>query len=78
MLKRLNTVSTLHTGNLVIPKDVNRGYFFIVMLDVEGTIEFGEGGGLIPLAVKGHYQPPVSPIGVISIVTTGSYVLHIG
>lgn len=78
MLKRLNTISTAHTGDLLLPKDTNRAYFFIVMLDATGTIEFGGGGGAIPLAIGGHYQPPVAPTGTINIVTSGSFVLHIG
>ena len=73
-----NTVSTGHTGNLDIPFDTNRTYFFVVMTTAAGTVEFGGGGGLIPLAINQFYEPSVCPISAISIVTTGDYVLHIG
>ena len=73
-----NTVSTGHTGNLVLEANNNRSYFLITMLTVGGTIEFGGGGGLIPLAINQFYEPFVCPTGEISIVTTGTYVLHMG
>ena len=50
----------------------------MVMTTAAGTVEFGGGGGLIPLAIKQFYEPSVCPISAISIVTTGDYVVHIG
>ena len=44
---RKNTISTAHTGNLVIEADRNRGYFFIVAQG-DLTLEFGGGGGVPP------------------------------
>ena len=73
-----NTVSTAHTGNLVIPANNNRSYFMIVITSSTGTIEFGNGGGLLPLAQNQFYEPHVCPIGEISIVTAGTYVLIMG
>jgi hypothetical protein len=75
-LHRVNSRSTAHSGDLVLPENRNRGYFFIVMTAGIGTIEFGGGGGLIPLATGEHYNPPVAPTSEISIVTTGDFVLH--
>ena len=76
---RMNTVSTSHSGDLVLPADKHRGYFFIVFTVNGGSIEFGGGGGQIPLAVGEHYQPPVCPIGEIKINAEGStFTLHQG
>ena len=73
---RLNTVSKAYTGNQSFPADSSRGYFFIVMTSAAGTVEFGEGGGLIPLANGQFYEPFVCPISQIDVVTTGTFVVH--
>lgn len=39
-IMRLNTVSKEYTGNTILPADSTRGYFFIVMTDTAGTVEF--------------------------------------
>lgn len=75
---RLNTESREYTGNTVLPFKRDRGYFFIVMTAGTGTIEFGGGGGKIPLATGFHYSPSVAPISEISIETTGTFVIHEG
>lgn len=77
-IMRLNTVSKEYTGNTILPADSTRGYFFIIMTDTAGTVEFGSGGGKIPLSAGQFYEPYVSPIGEISIETTGSFVVHEG
>jgi hypothetical protein len=77
-IERLNTRSTEHTGDLVLPFDQDRGYFFIVMTTGTGTIEFGGGGGKIPLAEGYVLEPNVCPISEISIETVGTYVIHMG
>ena len=78
-LLRMNTVSTPHTGDLTLEADNSRGYFFIVFTVGAGSIEFGQGGGQIPLTEGDHYQPPVCPIGEIKINGAGStYTLHMG
>ena len=75
---RINTQSREYTGNAVLPFKQDRGYFFIVMTTGEGTVEFGGGGGKIPLAEGFHYAPHVAPISEISIETSGTYVIHEG
>lgn len=77
MITRTNTRSTEHTGNLTIPPNQNRSMFFIVQTTGTGTIEFGGGGGKIPLAEGVHYIPPVVPTDEITIESTGTYVIHI-
>lgn len=70
-----NTTSTEHTGNLILPANNNRGYFFVVMTSGSGTVEFNGGGGKIPLAQGIHYEPYVTPTGEVSIESTGTYVV---
>ena len=78
-ISRCNTVSREETGNTIIPANKNRSYFFIVFTTGSGTIEFGNGGGLIPLANSAFYEPIVAPTGEISIVSAGGvYVIHEG
>lgn len=77
MITRANTRSTEHTGNLTIPANTNRSMFFIVQTVGTSTIEFGGGGGKIPLGTGIHYIPPVSPTDEIVIESTGTYVIHI-
>lgn len=76
MITRVNTRSTEHTGNLTIPANQNRSMFFIVQTVGEGTIEFGGGGGKIPLAEGVHYIPPIVPTDEIVIESVGTYVIH--
>ena len=73
-----NTVSTPHSGDTTFPQNTNRSYFFIVMTTGTGTIEFGGGGGKIPLEEGAHYNPPVCPTGEILVETTGDFVVHMG
>lgn len=76
---RVNSRSTEHTGNLVLGKNPNRTYFFITFTSGSGTIEFGGGGGKIPLGTGYHYNPNVAPTSEISIETAGgTYVIHEG
>ncbi len=37
-----NIVSKGYTGNLTIPANNNRGYFYVVMTSAAGTVEFAE------------------------------------
>lgn len=73
---RANSISTEHTGNLVLPANQNRRLFFIVQTVGASTIEFGGGGGKIPLEEGMHYIPPCIPLDKISIETAGTFVLH--
>ena len=70
-----NIVSKGYTGNLTIPANNNRGYFYVVMTSAAGTVEFANGGGLVPLALNEFYEPNVAPTGEISIVTIGTFVV---
>lgn len=73
-----NTVSTAHSGDLTIPKDKHRSYFFLVMTTGAGTVSFGGGNGAIPLEALQHYNPAVCPIGEIKIVTSNDFIIHMG
>jgi len=77
-IERLNTVSKSYSGNQTFPANNRRGYFLIVMTSGEGTIEFGEGGGKLPLPAEGFYEPAVTPLGEITVETTGTFVVHEG
>lgn len=73
---RANSISQEHTGDLILPINRSRSYFFIVMITAAGTLEFGQGGGEIPLSAGDHYNPHICPTGEIHIRTAGDYVIH--
>ena len=73
-----NMVSTGHTGNLTIPANNNRSYFFIIMTSTAGTLKLGKGSGTIPLANGVHYEPYVCPTGEIEVTTTGTFTVVMG
>jgi len=77
-ITRLNTVSKEYTGNTIFPPDKHRGFFFLVLTGTSGTVEFGQGGGKLPLAAGDHYAPNVAPIGEISVETAGTFIVHMG
>lgn len=72
----INNRSIQYTGPLSLPENYNRAYFFIVVTTGSVEIEFGDGGGRIPLAQGNHYCPYVCPTSTIRITGTGTYVLH--
>ena len=74
-LHRLNIVSTEYTGNTTIPRNPNRGYFLIVMTEGTGTVEFGTGGGKVPLTADEYYEPYVTPTSEITVETLGKFVI---
>lgn len=74
-IQRLNVQSTLHVNSLSLVADPSRGRFEIVQLTGDSTVEFGQGGGLLPIPAEYHYVPTVCPTGQIDILTTGSYVI---
>lgn len=74
-LARLNVVSKEYSGNTTLPRNTSRGYFFIVMTTGTATIEFGEGGGTIPLAADAFLEPIVAPTSQIDIVSAGTYTI---
>lgn len=60
-LTRLNTRSVEYTGDVTLPANSNRGYLFLYVTAGSYTMEFGDGGGAIPLAVSSSYEPVVCP-----------------
>ncbi len=75
---RANTISTAHTGNQTFAADTTRSYFFIVVTSGSASVSFGGGDGYVPLSSGQHYNPPIAPIGEIDVITTGTYVVHMG
>jgi hypothetical protein len=53
-----------------------RSFFYVVMLSGTGTVEFGDGEGLIPLGLYGNYQTVDGANTTIEVVSTGTYVVH--
>lgn len=75
-MRNLNIVSKGYTGNTTIPKNLQRGYLMIAMTNgATGTVEFGEGGGQLPLPADSFYEPLIVPSSEFTITTTGSFVL---
>jgi hypothetical protein len=74
-LKRANIVSTEYTGNTTIVRNLNRSYFMVIMTSGTGTVEFGGGGGAVPLAADTFYEPYVTPTSEIIVTTTGTFVV---
>ena len=74
-ITRLNIVSKTYTGNTVLPFNKDRGYLMVQMVTAAGTVELGQGGGKLPLAISGFFEPNVAPTGVVSIETTGTYIV---
>lgn len=68
-------VTTQYTGNKSFPQ-YDREYFFIVMTSGAGTIAFGPSGAGIPLEEGFHYAPGVVPSELITVVTSGTYIVH--
>lgn len=60
-ISRLNTTSVSYTGSATFPANTQRGYLFIYVTLGNYTIEFGDGGGKIPLPVDTAYEPLVCP-----------------
>jgi len=75
-LTRVNSISREYTGNQTFPQNLSRSYFFIVMTSGTGTIEFGNGGGKIPLQEGFHYAPHIVPTTEITVETSGTFVIH--
>ena len=73
-----STQSKEYSGNTTFAADTRRNYFFIIALNGDLTIEFGQGGGLIPVVSSGTYEPLVastSEINILADVGT-NYVVH--
>jgi hypothetical protein len=73
------STSNEYTGNKLFGhpnSGKRRSFFYVVMLSGTGTVEFGDGGGLIPLGINGEYQTIDGANTTIEVVTTGTYVVH--
>ena len=70
-----NLTSKEYTSNITLPEDTNRTYFFIVMTSGTGSVEFNDGGGIVPLTTAQFYEPYVCPTSTIKIVTDGACVV---
>lgn len=66
-LTRLNTKSTLYTGDVTFPADSSRGYLFIYVVSGSYTVAFGGGTGGIPLPVASAYEPLVCPTSAFTL-----------
>lgn len=76
-LHRVNTSSKEYTTTKTWAEKQNRGYLFIVVTSGSVDIEFGNGGGSIPLAAGAHYEPYVCPTSEFTVTcTSGTYVVH--
>ena len=73
-----NIVSQAYTGNLTIPANRDRSYFFIIMTSTSGTLKLGKGSGAVPLANGVHYEPYVCPTGELEITTAGTFIVVMG
>lgn len=72
------TTSTEYTGTTTFPANNARRYFFVVMTSGEGTINFNQGTGEIPLKENWHFTPPICPLSEITVTTTGTFVVLMG
>lgn len=71
--QRTNADSRTYTGANTFPADNKRELFFLVVTSGTINIEIGGGGGLIPVAENGCFNPPVIPVRQIAITGTGTY-----
>lgn len=72
------SASIEYTGNKIFGhpnSGQRRSFFYVLMLSGTGTVEFGGGGGLIPLGVDGEYQTVEGANTTIDVVSTGTYVV---
>lgn len=59
-------------GTHTFPADSNRTYLMVVVATgVTATIEFNEGGGLVP--ITDYIEPLVAPISTFTVVSTGVF-----
>ncbi|CAM0011460.1 hypothetical protein VPHK436_0062 [Vibrio phage K436] len=69
--------SVEYSGNKTFPANNRRNYFFVVMSGgSDGTIEFGGGGGKIPIPADSFYEPLMCSLSEIKVECTGTYVVH--
>ncbi len=64
---KANLRSVEYTTAQTFDADQRREYFFLYVTSGDVTIEFGDGGGLIPVPAGGHYEPLAIPTNKIVI-----------
>lgn len=72
-MKGTTAISKKYTGSHEFPHDENRQYMMILKDEGDTTMEFGNGGGKIP--VPAFLEPYRVPISAMRIETTGSFLL---
>ena len=77
-MRRINTISKQYTGGVTLPLDRNRSYFFIVCTEGAATVEFGGGGGKIPLPANAFLEPFVVPTSEIKVEGSGTVIIAEG
>ncbi|APD18153.1 GDSL-like Lipase / SGNH-Hydrolase [Vibrio phage JSF7] len=68
----MRTITT--SGVTTLKADAERVGFRVDMIS-DGTVEFGDGGGKVPVKAGSFYEPLVCPIGNITIESAGGYVI---
>jgi hypothetical protein len=66
-LTRLNASSKQYTATKTFPAQDGRGYLFIYVVSGDLTVEFGGGGGAIPITAGGFLEPAVTPTSEITM-----------
>lgn len=71
MIERTNYSSKEFTGytTYTFPANQNRTSWFITLTAGTATVEYGNGGGEIPLEVNGYIEPLRVPVGEITVRT---------
>ena len=65
--------SVSYGGDVTFAQSDRRNYFFICAID-DLDITFGGGGGLIPIAAGGYFEPRVMPTCQFKVYTEGVFV----
>ncbi len=69
---RLNAASKQYTTTKTWPADTGRGYLFIYVVSGDITVEFGGGGGAIPVTAGGFFEPSATPTSEMVITPTAA------
>jgi len=76
-LQNLNMTSVAITGTTTLAANTRRKYLFVIFGTGGGTIEIGDGGGLITLPESGYYEPYICPSSKIEIIGTATLVSNV-
>lgn len=72
MPNKCNMRSVAYTTTQTFPRDTDREYFYVYVVSGSIVVEFGDGGGEIPIASGGFYEPIAIPTSKIVITPTGA------